>query len=133
MSLNELKYMFEKRSQSWIERLQELKSQGRDNNLDATGGYPRLLTALSSTDDEFVLKAQKLTGAPVALSEERYSDYMGSNRSLSVLYRVAEYPDPEYELSEFWAVFRHLAGDRHHRCGKYCAKHELSEFVMGEK
>ena len=134
MSLNELKRMFEERSQSWYERHKQLVSENRWGFMVIGGEYPRAIISLDSSEDEFVFKAQEITGAPVALSEERYPNDMSNGRSsLSVLYQVAECPDPKHCLSEFWAVFDHLAGRRRHKCGAYCAKHELFEFVIGEK
>ena len=130
MILNELKRVFEKRPQSWTERLEELKSQGKNNG--GWGEYPKLLSAMDSAEDQFILKAQELTGAPVALSEERYSnDLNNDGSSLGVLYQVAEYP--KHGLSGFWQVFYHLAGGQQHKCGMYCAKHELPEFVIQGK
>ena len=115
--------------QTWVERLKELKSQGRNNS--STGEYPRLLTTIDSAKGQFVLRAKEMTSAPVALSGERYPDYPGSQRVINVLYVVAE--TDKHGLSEFWDVVGHLSGGYDHTCGAYCVKHELPEFVMKEK
>ncbi|MDP3735282.1 MAG: hypothetical protein Q8R39_02545 [bacterium] len=122
MSIGDLMECFANRPQTWAERRKQLEEEGRTGRA-SKGAYPKLLTLFEVGTEKEFWRAQEMTNAPVALSEERYPDAPND----ALMYITGDLP-PDSGLHEFWQVYWHLTkAVHHHECNWVCQKYELSE------
>lgn len=88
---------------TWVEKIQQLKRESRWIESDAIHKvyvYPRFLNLTQTNMLGHIIEAKRMTGVPVAISEEVFSDMPE---------HTAVFLREEYDLSEFWDIYRELS------------------------